>query len=109
MARCNDIYPHARVSATATPPDPEDEPIDILIRYQSGDAFVIVTDGFTDQVGGDRAQLSSYGTRRLERLLAATSHRDAADICERMWHDFCEWQGAQVRRDDVTAVAFVMI
>ena len=91
------------------PPDSEDEPIDIPVRYQSGDAFVIVTDGFTDQVGGDRAQLSSYGSRRLERLLAATSSRDAQEIRDRMWADFLEWQGTQTRRDDVTAVVFVMM
>ncbi|MEY5003725.1 MAG: hypothetical protein RL678_1534, partial [Pseudomonadota bacterium] len=91
------------------PPDSEDEPIDIPIRYQSGDAFVIVTDGFTDQVGGDRAQLSSYGSRRLERLLAATSSRDAQEIRDQMWADFLEWQGTQTRRDDVTAVVFVMM
>lgn len=105
---------HRHLAARASlgyqnPPDSEDEPIDIPIRYQSGDVFVIVTDGFTDQVGGDRAQLSSYGTRRLERLLAATSSRDAHDIRDQMWNDFLDWQGIQTRRDDVTAVVFVMM
>ena len=71
--------------------------------------FVIVTDGFTDQVGGDRVQPSSYGTRRLERLLASTTNHDADDIRNRMWNDFIEWQGSQTRRDDVTAVVFVMM
>jgi len=105
---------HRHLAARASlgyqnPPDSEDEPMDIPIRYQSGDVFVIVTDGFTDQVGGDRAQLSSYGTRRLERLLAATSSRDAHDIRDQMWNDFLDWQGIQTRRDDVTAVVFVMM
>jgi len=26
-----------------------------------------------------------------------------------MWADFLEWQGTQTRRDDVTAVVFVMM
>ena len=90
------------------PPDPEDEPSDQPIRYQSGDVFVIVTDGFTDQVGGDRVQPTSYGYRRLERVLESTTERDAKDIARRMWEDFLAWQGQQMRRDDVTAVVFVM-
>ena len=90
------------------PPDPEDEPSDLPIGYQSGDVFVIVTDGFTDQVGGDRAQPTSYGYRRLERVLESTTDRNASDIARRMWEDFLAWQGSQMRRDDVTAVVFVM-
>ena len=90
------------------PPDAEDEPSDLPIHYQSGDVFVIVTDGFTDQIGGDRAQPTSYGYRRLERLLESTTDRDAKDIAQRMWEDFLIWQGTQMRRDDVTAVVFAM-
>jgi len=90
------------------PPDPEDEPSDLPVDYQSGDVFVIVTDGFTDQVGGDRAQPASYGYRRLERLLESTTERDAKEIARRLWEDFLAWQGLQMRRDDVTAVVFVM-
>lgn len=90
------------------PPDPEDEPSDLPVHYQSGDVFVIVTDGFTDQVGGDRAQPASYGYRRLERLLESTTERDAKEIARRLWEDFLAWQGLQMRRDDVTAVVFVM-
>ena len=89
------------------PPDPEDEPGDQRIHYQPGDVFVIVTDGFTDQVGGGGTQPTSYGYRRLERLLEATSDRDATEIVRRMWEDFVRWQGDQMRRDDVTAVVFV--
>lgn len=90
------------------PPDAEDEPGDQPIRYQSGDVFVIVTDGFTDQVGGDRSQPSSYGYRRLERVLESTTDKEANSIARRMWEDFLGWQGQQLRRDDVTAVVFVM-
>ncbi len=90
------------------PPDPEDEPSDLPIHYQSGDVFVIVTDGFTDQVGGDRAQPTSYGYRRLERVLETTDSQDADEIARRLWEDFLVWQGSQLRRDDVTAVVFVM-
>jgi serine phosphatase RsbU (regulator of sigma subunit) len=90
------------------PPDPEDEPSDLPISFKSGDVFVIVTDGFTDQVGGDRVQPTSYGYRRLEKVLESTTDRDAKDIARRMWEDFQAWQGSQMRRDDVTAVVFVM-
>lgn len=90
------------------PPDPEDEPSDHPIHYQAGDVFVIVTDGFTDQVGGERSQPSSYGYRRLERVLESTVQRDAEVVARKLWDDFNAWQGQQMRRDDVTAVVFVM-
>ena len=103
---------HRHVASRASlgyqnPPDPEDEPGDQRIHYQPGDVFVIVTDGFTDQVGDGGTQPTSYGYRRLERLLEATSDRDATEIVRRMWEDFVRWQGDQMRRDDVTAVVFV--
>lgn len=58
------------------PPDPEDEPSDLPIHYQRGDVFVIVTDGFTDQVGGDRARMMTGkppSIRTLTRVTGCTA------------------------------------
>jgi serine phosphatase RsbU (regulator of sigma subunit) len=52
------------------PPDPEDEPNNQTISYQPGDTFVIVTDGYTDQIGGDPSSPTSFGYRRIEKLMA---------------------------------------
>ena len=75
------------------------------INYQAGDTFVIVTDGVTDQIGGDNGR-TSYGYRRLEEVLRANCTSSAEDITQAVTKDFAAWQGANTRRDDVTAVVF---
>jgi len=75
------------------------------IGYSEGDIFAIVTDGLTDQIGGASGK-TSYGYRRLEEVLKANCAASAEEITAAMKHDFAAWQGANVRRDDVTAVVF---
>lgn len=62
------------------PPDPEDEPHNQTIRYTRGDTFVIVTDGFTDQISGDRATPTLFGYRRIEKVLSTSHNLAATDI-----------------------------
>ena len=88
------------------PPDEKDRPVDQIISYTPGDAFVIVTDGFTDQPGGDKSTPIAFGYRRTEQLLQTMAAQDAQQIARRLHEAFCQWQGARQRRDDVTVVAF---
>ena len=88
------------------PPNEKDWPADLTIRYAPGDAFVIVTDGFTDQLGGDKAVPVAFGYRRIEQLLQTTVGLDARQIASKLHEAFCQWQGTKQRRDDVTVVAF---
>ena len=88
------------------PPDEKDRPVDLTITYVPGDAFVIVTDGFTDQPGGDKSVPVAFGYRRAEQLLQTMVARNAREIASRLHDAFCQWQGARQRRDDVTVVAF---
>lgn len=88
------------------PPADEDWPDDQLIRYQPGDAFVIATDGFTDQIGGEGAVPTSFGYRRIEQVLASAGDAPATIIAERLREEFERWRGAQMARDDVTVIAF---
>ncbi len=88
------------------PPDDEDAPATRGIAWQDGDTFAIVTDGYTDQPGGDGEVPRSFGYRRLESLLASCAGRPATQIVERMREEFERWQGQHTRRDDVTAVVF---
>lgn len=81
-------------------------PVTKSIRVQGGDAFVLVTDGFTDQPGGAGDTTVSYGYRRLERLLASMRIAPADEIAARMRDGLSAWQGQRMRRDDVTAIAF---
>ncbi len=76
------------------------------IGYQKGDGFVIVSDGFTDQVGSREGPPRAYGYRRLHELLGRVKDRPAPQIAEAMRDDLLDWQGPQLRRDDVTAVVF---
>jgi serine phosphatase RsbU (regulator of sigma subunit) len=90
------------------PPDPEDEPNDQVINYAPGDAFVIVTDGFTDQVGGNPEALTSFGYRRITQVLSEMAGSPADRITARLKEEFDLWCGAQRRRDDLTVIAFTL-
>ena len=82
-----------------------DKPVVQKIPYQSGDVFAVVTDGFTDQIGGSTGK-TSFGYRRLEDILKANCTGSAEEITEAMKREFSAWQGTNARRDDVTAVVF---
>jgi len=82
-----------------------DKPVLQKITYQSGDVFAVVTDGFTDQIGGTSGK-TSYGYRRLEEILKTNCTASAEEIIATMKHEFSAWQGVNARRDDVTAVVF---
>jgi sigma-B regulation protein RsbU (phosphoserine phosphatase) len=78
-----------------------------VLPYQKGDLFAIVTDGLTDQVGGEAGKPKmSYGYRRLEQLLSAHAGAHAQQVIDALRQDFSRWQGQNARRDDVTAVVF---
>ena len=77
------------------------------IGYSEGDIFAIVTDGFTDQIGGSTGK-TSFGYRRLEEILKANCTGNAEEITAAMRSDFAAWQGTNARRDDVTAIVFCL-
>lgn len=81
------------------------KPVLKSINYSDGDTFVIVTDGFTDQIGGPTNKIS-YGYRRLETTLQKNIKANAEEMAAALKRDFDEWQGSNSRRDDVTAVVF---
>jgi len=82
-----------------------EKPVVQKISYQSGDVFAVVTDGFTDQIGGSTGK-TSFGYRRLEDILKANCTGSAEEITAAMKLEFAAWQGTSARRDDVTAVVF---
>lgn len=88
------------------PLDEEEMPRTTRLAFDDGDAFVIVTDGFTDQPGGDSERPVSFGYRRLENLLSSMRDARADQIAQAMDAELRQWQQGQRRRDDVTAVVF---
>jgi len=77
-----------------------------VIEYAKDDTFVIVTDGFTDQIGGPDDRRVSYGYRRMQSVLTNKANASVTEIAKTMKADFDAWQGKNLRRDDVTAVVF---
>ena len=84
----------------------KDKPVVKTIRYQAGDAFAIVTDGLTDQIGGNSSIKTSFGYRRIENIIKTNCTSDADYIAYMLKSDFLAWQGSETRRDDLTAVVF---
>jgi serine phosphatase RsbU (regulator of sigma subunit) len=82
-----------------------DKPVVQKISYQSGDVFAVVTDGFNDQIGGSTGK-TSFVYRHLEEIRKVNFKASAEEITAAMRSDFAAWQGANARRDDVTAVVF---
>ncbi len=96
------------------------------IAYGPGSSFVLVSDGFTDQIGRDHGGAAAvdpgaiadadagadlgprraYGYRRLVQLLEASRGEPAEVIASRMKASLARWQGDELRRDDVTAIVF---
>ncbi len=95
--------PPSRLSLGYRDP-PHEKPQVHRFYYERGESFVIVSDGFTDQVGSREGPPRAYGYRRLHELLERVKEQPAPEIAEAMRRDLQEWQGPQLRRDDVTAV-----
>ncbi len=85
---------------------PKEAPALQRIAYAPGSLFVMVSDGFTDQIGSDGEGRRAYGNRRLVALLEASHGQSAENIAQHMRNSLAAWQGAELRRDDVTAIVF---
>ena len=88
------------------PPSEQQFPQDKTIDYDAGDVFVVVTDGFTDQVGGQGERLTSFGYKRLQAKLQACVGWDAQAIACSLEQTLNAWRGEQSQRDDITVVVF---
>ena len=85
---------------------PKEAPALQRITYATGSIFVLVSDGFTDQIGSDGESRRAYGNRRLIELLQHSRGQSAESIAQRMRDSLAAWQGSELRRDDVTAIVF---
>ena len=100
-------YRSARISlGYQQPPDEEEAPTVQQIAWSDGDLFVMITDGYSDQIGGNVQAPRAFGLRKLEKMLNEFVGQSAGAVVTRMRDELSHWQGAQPRRDDVTAVVF---
>ena len=70
---------------------------DCELSYEAGDRLLFVT----DQIGGPQNP-RAYGYRRMQEVFSNSVGSSAAAVVQALEHSVREWQGAQVRRDDVT-------
>jgi serine phosphatase RsbU (regulator of sigma subunit) len=76
------------------------------INIEEDMAFYLLTDGFTDQLGGERGR--SFGKKRFKHLLRKHSGETFEIQCERLLQAFTEYKGGRERLDDVTVVGFTL-
>lgn len=74
------------------------------ISLEQGQCFYMSTDGLIDQVGGDKRR--AFGKRRFKELISSmvgqTFSRQKKSVLEALK----KHQGAEIRRDDVSAIGF---
>lgn len=77
-------------------------------RHQSplnrGDQLLIVSDGVTDQIGGERGIM--FGKKRLKSLLLQQREKPMAQRSGALLEALKSWQGEQTSRDDMTWFGF---
>jgi serine phosphatase RsbU (regulator of sigma subunit) len=73
------------------------------LSYEPGDRLLLVTDGLTDQIGHTLPR-RAFGYRRLQTALRQAHDLGASQCMEHLRQQWLEWQGDQLRRDDVTAL-----
>ena len=75
---------------------------DMVIDLTEETMLYMTTDGLIDQIGGERQR--SFGKRRFLEVLNGTSNQDLKGQGAALEKALSEYQGDQVRRDDVTVL-----
>gem|GEM_PF-1853030 len=74
------------------------------VLIEKGMFFYMSTDGFWDQLGGERRR--SFGKKRFRYLLEEVSHLPSEEQREILVQRFDEYKGENDRQDDVTVAGF---
>ncbi len=77
---------------------------DVVVDLDGRDTFYMTTDGLIDQIGGARRR--SFGKKRFLGSLADHANKPLPEQAENLMHIFGDYQGNEVRRDDVTVLGF---
>ena len=75
-----------------------------VVDVAPGTAFYFVTDGVTDQIGGARHR--AFGREHFGRMLERVQGLPLNEQKASMRHEMQTFQGAEVRRDDLTFLGF---
>ncbi|MDM8524070.1 PAS domain S-box protein [Desulfococcaceae bacterium HSG8] len=74
------------------------------IRINNSMSFYMATDGYLDQIGGEKNH--RFGTRRFKTLIEECAPLPFIEQREVFIHIFNEYKGKNERRDDVTLIGF---
>ena len=74
------------------------------IQISKHTAYYLHSDGIVDQAGG--AKGFGYGNKRLRNLLLENYRKPFSDQKKLIIQSLADYQGTQLRRDDVTVVGF---
>ncbi|WP_082483896.1 SpoIIE family protein phosphatase [Methylobacterium sp. Leaf87] len=77
---------------------------EIVVPTSVETTFYLMTDGITDQMGGERRRL--LGHRGVADILMARSHDGLGDQVAALQQALADYRGSEARRDDMTLVAF---
>ncbi|KQT87051.1 serine/threonine protein phosphatase [Methylobacterium sp. Leaf469] len=77
---------------------------EIVVQTSVETTFYLMTDGITDQMGGERRRL--LGHRGVADILMAQSHDGLGDQVAALQQALADYRGSEARRDDMTLVAF---
>ncbi|MBS1652625.1 MAG: SpoIIE family protein phosphatase [Bacteroidetes bacterium] len=72
------------------------------INLQKGDVIYTLTDGFSDQFGGEKGK--KFMSKNLRELLAHNSHLPMQEQKELLEKTFAKWKGDTEQVDDVTVI-----
>lgn len=75
---------------------------EIVVEVEPGLKLYMTTDGIIDQIGGDRRR--AFGKRRFTELLSELHELPMARQEEHLSWLVQEFQGDEIRRDDVSAI-----
>lgn len=67
-----------------------------------GQSFFVVSDGFIDQIGGERRR--AFGKKRAKELLGHEGDEPLRATSDQFHHDFLDYMSGELQRDDLTLV-----
>ncbi len=77
------------------------------ISLKPGMKFYMYSDGINDQIGGPKRR--GFGRKRINEILIRNQHLSMSVQKQNLYSIFTEYQGQEVRRDDVSMVGFMPI
>lgn len=74
------------------------------IPYREGQSFYMTSDGFIDQVGGQRRRM--YGKKRFSNALLSMQDKPMSLQKDLLIEELKTYQGTEKRRDDISVIGF---